>query len=347
MKYKQIGTSDLQVSEICLGTMTWGYQNTEQEAFEQLDYAFANGINFIDTAELYAVPPSRETYGITEQYIGNYFKKHPEKRKDIIVATKIVGPGINYVRNGEGFTPKGIVKALEDSLSRLQMEYVDLYQLHWTQRITPRFGVRDYHEAWFKKDDGLEEVLGVLGKLVKEGKIREIGLSNEHSWGVMHCLRLHDRDSQIPRVQSVQNVYNLITRSIDNSLSEIFVRENVSLLPYSPLAGGLLSGKYERGNFPEGARFTTWGNQSMSRYINTQAANAITRYVELAQKYAISPTTMALSFVNNRAYVASNIIGATTMSQLQENIASADVQLSNTILQDIEKIHTEIPNPSS
>ena len=255
MKYKQIGTSDLQVSEICLGTMTWGYQNTEQEAFEQLDYAFANGINFIDTAELYAVPPSRETYGITEQYIGNYFKKHPEKRKDIIVATKIVGPGINYVRNGEGFTPKGIVKALEDSLSRLQMEYVDLYQLHWTQRITPRFGVRDYHEAWFRKDDGLEEVLGVLGKLVKEGKIREIGLSNEHSWGVMHCLRLHDRDSQIPRVQSVQNVYNLITRSIDSSLSEVFVRENVSLLPYSPLAGGLLSGKYERGNFPKGASF--------------------------------------------------------------------------------------------
>ncbi len=346
MKYKQIGTSNLQVSEICLGTMTWGYQNTEKEAFEQLDYAVANGVNFIDTAELYAVPPSRETYGATEQYIGNYFKKHPTKRKDIIVATKIAGPGIKYIRNGEGFTPNGIVKALEDSLSRLQMDYVDIYQLHWSQRMTPRFGIRDYNETWLKKDDALEETLGVLGKLVTEGKIREIGLSNEHSWGVMHCLRLHERDSQIPRIQSVQNVYNLITRSIDSNLSEVFMRENVSLLPYSPLAGGLLSGKYEGGKRPEGARFTTWGNQSMPRYINTQAASAITRYIELAKKHAISPTTMALSFVNKRKYVASNIIGATDMQQLQENIASADVQLSSTLLQEIEKIHGEIPNPS-
>lgn len=347
MKYNTIGKSDISVSEICLGTMTWGYQNTEQEAFEQIDYALSEGINFLDTAELYAVPPSKETYGLTEQYIGNYFRKHPEKRQKIILATKIAGPGLNYIRKGVGFTPKSIEAAVEGSLQRLQTDYIDLYQLHWTQRMTPRFGIRDFQPQWFMQEDELQETLGTLGRLQEKGAIREIGLSNETSWGLMHCLRLHERDSQMPRIQSVQNVYNLITRGLDSELSEALAREKVSLLPYSPLAGGLLSGKYEGGLRPEGARFTTWGKQSMTRYINSGAAEAVTRYVELAKKKGLEPVTLALSFVTNRVYVASNIIGATNMEQLKVNIDSSHTTLSQEILQEIEKIHEKIPNPSS
>lgn len=347
MEQRKLGTTDITVSKICLGTMTWGYQNTEQDAHEQLDYALDYGINFIDTAEIYAVPPSAETYGLTEKYIGSYFKNNPGKREKIILASKIAGPGMDYIRKGEGFTPpKHIEDAVKGSLKRLQTDYIDLYQLHWTQRMTPRFGTLDYHEKWFEQDDKLEETLLALGKLKQEGLIREVGLSNEHPWGVMHCLRLHEKDSQIPRVQSVQNVYNLVSRVADIALSEVLVREKVSFLPYSPLAGGLLSGKYQGGKTPKGARFSTWGAERMSRYINSKTDVAINNYVELANKYKITPTQMALAFANDRVFVTSDIIGATSMDQLKECIASESVKLSAEILNAIDQIHGRSPNPS-
>ena len=347
MEYRTLGKTDIKVSKICLGSMTWGYQNTEKDAHEQLDYAIDQGINFIDTAEIYAVPPSKETYGLTEKYIGTYLKRHPEKRKNLVIATKIAGPGVDYIRNGNGFSPpSGIEEAVNGSLKRLQIDYIDLYQLHWTQRMTPRFGTMDYHHNWFSQEDKLAETLGTLGKLKARGLIREVGLSNEHSWGVMHCLRLHERDSQIPRVQSVQNVYNLVSRLADMDLTEVLVRDKVSLLPYSPLAGGLLSGKYQDNKRPTGARFSTWGQERMTRYINSHTDNAINDYVALARSHNISPAQMALAFVNNRVFVASNIIGATSMEQLKECIASEDIILNQEILQKIETIHTKNPNPS-
>ena len=251
------------------------------------------------------------------------------------------------MRNGEGFTPpRNIEKAVEGSLKRLQTDYIDLYQLHWTQRMTPRFGALDYHQNWFKQDDKLAETLGALGKIKSKGLIREIGLSNEHPWGVMHCLRLHERDSQIPRVQSVQNVYNLVSRVADIALAEVLVREKVSLLPYSPLAGGLLTGKYQNGKRPAKARFSTWGQERMSRYINSKTDKAITAYVELARSCPLSPAQMALSFVNDRVFVASNIIGATSMEQLEECIGSEAVALDSETIKAIEKIHSANPNPS-
>lgn len=346
MNFNKLGTTDINVSRICLGTMTWGYQNTEAEAHQQLAYALDRGINFIDTAEMYAVPPSEHTYGKTEQYIGTYFKKNPSLREKVILATKIAGPGLSYIRGGSGFSPKGIVEAVEGSLKRLQTDYIDLYQLHWTHRMTPRFGTLDYHNSWFQQEDKLEETLGALGQLQKKGLIREVGLSNEHAWGVMYCLRLHELDSQIPRVQSVQNVYSLVSRVVDSSLSEVLAREQVSLLPYSPLAGGLLSGKYQGGQLPEGARFSTWGSNRMARYVNSRTDQAISAYVDLAKSHAMSPVELSLAFVNERVFVASNIIGATTMEQLKECIDSDAISLSSGLRQEIEKIHAKDPNPS-
>lgn len=346
MNYNYLGNTDIKISRICLGTMTWGYQNTQEEAFEQMDYALSQGVNFWDTAELYAVPPSRDTYGKTEVMIGNYFAQNPSKRQEIILATKIAGPGMSYIRKGEGFTPKGIQEAVKESLKRLQTDYIDLYQLHWTQRMTPRFGVLSYNEKWLSQDDKLEETLGELGKLQQQGLIREVGLSNEHPWGVMHCLRLHERDSQIPRVQSVQNVYSLVSRVADIALIEVLIREKVSLLPYSPLAGGLLTGKYQNGQRPKGARFSTWGVDRMERYLNSKTDLAINAYVDLAKQYNLTPTQLALAFVNNRRAVSSNIIGATSMEQLKECIGSDDITLSPEILQKIEDIHQKNPNPS-
>lgn len=347
MEKRKLGKSNLNVTKICLGTMTWGYQNSESDAHNQLDYALAQGINFIDTAEIYAVPPSEKTYGLTETYIGTYLRKNPQIRKDLIIASKIAGPGVSYIRNGEGFSPvRNIEQAVEGSLKRLQTDYIDLYQLHWTQRMTPRFGILDYYKKWLSEDDKLAETLGALGKLKAKGLIREIGLSNEHPWGVMHCLRLHERDSQLPRVQTIQNVYSLVSRIADIALSEVLVREKVSLLPYSPLAGGLLSGKYQNGQRPEGARFSTWGSDRMTRYLNSRTDQAINDYVKLAKKYSLSPTQMALAFANDRIFTGSNIIGATTMVQLKECIASESITLNEEILTEIEKIHAKNPNPS-
>lgn len=346
MHYNKLGNSHIEISRICLGTMTWGHQNTEEEAHQQMDYALEQGVTFWDTAEIYSVPTLKETQGNTERFIGSYFKKNTSARLKVVLATKVAGPGIPYIRNGEGFTPQGIQEAVEQSLQRLETDFIDLYQLHWTHRITPRFGVLDFDHSWFTEDDKLAETLGVLGTLKRQGKIREIGLSNEHPWGVMHCLRLHERDSQIPRIQSVQNIYNLVSRVVDIALSEVLAREQVSLLPYSPLAGGLLSGKYQNNQNPEGARFSTWGKDRMKRYINSRTDKAIHKYVALAKKHNMSPVSMALAFVNDRSFVSSNIIGATSMEQLKECIASDGITLSQEILKEIEGIHASDPNPS-
>ncbi|WGK70206.1 aldo/keto reductase [Candidatus Haliotispira prima] len=347
MEIRQVGNSDLHVSKICLGTMTWGYQNTETQAHEQMDYALSRGINFWDTAELYAVPPSQDSYGKTEGYIGTWFAK-TGRRKDVILASKVGGPGAQWIRTGrEGFTPEGVRNALEDSLKRLQTDYIDLYQLHWPQRQVPKFGIHDFDPGWSKEDDRIESTLGTLGELIAEGKIRYIGLSNETPWGVMRFLELHRQNpDKYPRIQSVQNAYSLVNRITDIHLSEVLLREQVSLLPYSPLAGGLLSGKYQGGKQPEGARFSTWGANRMSRYLNSATDTAVGAYVALAKEFGISPAILANSFANDRPFVAANIIGATNMDQLKENIDSAELILNKEQLAKIEEIHMQRPNPS-
>ena len=285
MEIRQLGSSELMVSKICLGTMTWGYQNSESEAFAQMDYALERGVNFWDTAELYAVPPSKDSYGVTERYIGNWFAK-TGRRAEVILASKVGGPGPQWIRTGrEGFTPEGLRAAVDGSLHRLQTDYIDLYQLHWPQRQVPKFGIHDFKPGWQKEDDRIEQSLRTLGELVAEGKIRHIGLSNETPWGTMRFLELHRQNPNLyPRIQSVQNAYSLVNRVADIHLSEVLLREQVSLLPYSPLAGGLLSGKYQGGQQPEGARFSTWGASRMSRYVNSATDMAVDAYAALGQR---------------------------------------------------------------
>ena len=347
MEIRQLGTSELQVSKICLGTMTWGYQNTEAQAHEQMDYALSRGVNFWDTAELYAVPPSSVTYGKTECCIGSWFAK-TGRRQDVILASKVGGPGPQWIRAGrEGFTAGGIREALEGSLKRLQTDYIDLYQLHWPQRQVPKFGIHDFDPAWYQEDDRIEEALAALGEQVSAGKIRCVGLSNETPWGIMRFLELHhSHPEKYPRVQSVQNCYSLVNRIADIHLSEVLLREQVSLLSYSPLAGGLLSGKYQGGRKPAGARFSTWGKSRMSRYLNSATDAAVDAYVSLAREFGLSPATLANAFANDRPFVTSNIIGATTMAQLKEDIDSAELRLSKEQLSQIEAIHMQRPNPS-
>ncbi len=347
MQHTTLGTTDIKVSTICLGTMTWGYQNTEEEAHEQIQYALGAGINFLDTAELYAVPPSKDTYGVTERYIGTFFAQHPELRKDIILATKIAGPGLGYIRQGEGYTPKGIENAVTQSLARLQTDYIDLYQLHWPQRNVPRFGIRDFEGQWSEEDDRFSETLHALGEQVKKGHIRAVGVSNETPWGLMRALQLSATDSQLPRIQSVQNVYNLLSRATDMGLSEVVLRETISFLPYSPLAGGLLTGKYQDGARPENARFSTWGSSNMWRYVNSRTDKAVQSYCMLAKEQGLSPAILALAFVHSRPFVTSNIIGATTMEQLRECVNAHTTVLSEDVQVAIKKIHDENANPAA
>ena len=347
MEIRQLGSSELMVSKICLGTMTWGYQNSESDAFAQMDYALERGVNFWDTAELYAVPPSKESYGVTERYIGNWFAK-TGRRAEVILASKVGGPGPQWIRTGrEGFTPENLRAAVDGSLQRLQTNYIDLYQLHWPQRQVPKFGIHDFKPGWQKEDDRIEQSLHTLGELVVEGKIRYIGLSNETPWGTMRFLELHRQNSDsYPRIQSVQNSYSLVNRVVDIHLSEVLLREQVSLLPYSPLAGGLLSAKYQGGQQPEGARFSTWGASRMSRYVNSATDTAIDAYTALAKELGLSVAMLANAFVNDRPFVAANIIGATNMEQLKENIDSAELLLNKEQLARIEAIHEQRPNPS-
>jgi len=349
MKYRKLGTTDLDVSVICLGTMNFGEQNTESEGHEQLDYAVDQGINFIDTAEFYPIPPHKESHGRTEIYIGNWLKKR-KNRDDLIIASKVIGPSdFTYVRGDNKPTrldSASIRKAVEGSLKRLQIDTIDLYQIHWPSRKTNYFGVRDFisDEEHDKNAPSIEEILTTMKELITDGKIRYVGLSNETAWGVMEYLRLH-REKDLPRIQSIQNPYSLLMREYENALAEISIREKVSLLVYSPLAHGVLTGKYLDGAMPEKSRFAYSGGRNSERYNPVHAQPTVKAYMDLARKYDIDPAQFAIAFVNDREFVTSNIIGATTMDQLKADIGSIDLTLDEGILNEINKIHLKHPNP--
>ena len=348
MKYRKLGNTDIDVSVICLGTMTFGEQNSQQDGFDQMNYAVERGVNFFDTAELYAVMPRKETYGKTEEIVGNWF--HEKKNRDkIILASKIASKsdGLEWIREGSkslGFDKKNMNAAIDESLKRLKTDYIDLYQLHWPERKVPKFGVLDFeYDASDNDWTTVEEVLYNLDQLVKSGKIRYAGLSNETPWGVMKYLQI-SKEKNLPRMMSIQNVYSLVNRVFDIHNSEVSIRESCGLLAYSPLAGGRLSGKYICGKIPQKARYTLWP-RSFSRHHTERGERAIEKYFKLAQKHNITPSTFANAFVNDRPFVTSNIIGATTMDQLKENIDSIDISLSNELLKEIEDIHLSDPNP--
>ena len=345
MKFKKLGHTNIDVSLICLGTMNMGEQNTQEEGFEQMDYSFEQGVNFFDTAEVYAVPPRQETYGKTEEIIGNWFIKS-KKREKIILATKMVGPGVEWIRNGGGnYTEKNIATAVEGSLKRLQTDYIDLYQLHWPERNTNYFGKRNYeHESIEEKWNDLESVLKALKKFVDQGKIKYIGVSNETPWGLSKFLEVAEQ-LNLPRIVSVQNPYNLLNRAYDIGMSEISCREKVGLLAYSPLAIGYLSGKYRDNQIPKNSRIGLFGD-FWTRYKEDNAKKAVDDYYKLAKENGLTLTQMSLAFVNSRPFMTSNIIGATTMEQLKENIGTADIDLSDEIVEKINLIHSNNPNPT-
>ena len=342
MRYSTLPNTDIKVSKICLGTMTWGKQNTEAEGHEQLDYAIDQGVNFIDTAELYAVPASKETYGKTEEYIGTWLQKRG-KRDDLIIASKIAGPGdyTKHIRTG-GFVKHELTDAIDKSLKRMRTDYIDLYQLHWPERSTNFFGKLDYaHDSDEQWKDNFAQILHDLEGFVKAGKIRQIGLSNETPFGLMRYLEEAGKGAS--KMITVQNPYNLLNRKDEIGLSEILLRSEVGYLPYSPLGFGQLTGKYLEG-YPEDGRVTLFPN--FSRYHNDRSFAATREYLKIAKKHNLSLTQMSLAFVNDRSFVTSNIIGATKMEQLEENIASIDVQLSDEILGEINAVHLDNPNPA-
>lgn len=344
MKYTNLPNTQLKVSKICLGTMTFGNQNTEEEAHQQLDFAIEKGVNFIDTAEMYAVPADPNTQGLTEKYIGSWLSRSG-KRKDVVLASKITGPsrGMTHIREALDFSKKSLEDALHKSLQRLQTDYLDLYQLHWPERAVNIFGVRDYKHAENERwKDNLAEILERLEAFVKEGKIRHIGLSNETPFGVMRYMEAH-RKGKLKMV-SVQNAYNLLQRRDEVGLTEVLQLENIGYLPYSPLGFGVLTGKYLNGQKPAKARVTLYPNYS--RYSSESSQKATAAYLEIAQKHGLSLTQMALAFVNQQSFVTSNIIGATNLEQLSENIGSIDVTLSEEILKEIQSVHEQIPNPA-
>lgn len=349
MHYRHLGRTDISVSRICLGTMTWGEQNTEAEAHAQLDYALDQGINFIDTAEMYPVPSRGETQGRTEAYIGSWLAADKSRRNRIILASKLAGGDalparrMAHIRNGyQKPDRKGVTEALELSLKRLQTDCIDLYQIHWPDRATNMFGQLGYTHVETPDAIPLAETLSVLGEFVKAGKIRHIGLSNETPWGLMEALRLAET-AGMPRVVSIQNPYSLLNRSYEIGLAEMSIREDVGLLAYSPLAMGRLTGKYENGALPAGARLTLFDR--FQRYSTPKGIEAAGRYVALARSYGLDPAQMALAYVNSRPFVTANIIGATNLDQLKSNIASASITLPDAVLKEIEAIHQDIPNP--
>ena len=337
MKYSVLGATDVKVSKICLGTMTWGEQNSEREAHEQLDFAFDHGVNFIDTAEMYPVPPRKETQGLTEAYIGSWLKKRG-RRDDVVLATKVAGPGdwLNHIRGGSRLSSEHINRALNESLERLETDYVDLYQLHWPERQTNYFGQLGYRHDENKEAIPLEETLASLKALLEVGKIRHWGLSNETPWGLMASIKIAEA-LEMPAPVSIQNPYNLLNRSFEVGLSECAIRERVGLLAYSPLAFGVLSGKYLGGRRPEGARLTLFDR--FSRYTHERAEAATQAYYALAESQGLTLTQMALAFVNEQRFVTSNIVGATSVEQLSENISAIDVELANDVAAELDRLH--------
>jgi len=343
MNYKKLGTTDLDVSTICLGTMTWGEQNSEEEGFQQMDYALDQGVNFWDTAELYSVPPKEKTFGHTEKIIGNWFNKS-KKRENIILASKVSGPMRSYVRGGGNqYGKKNITEALEGSLKRLQTNYIDLYQLHWPERNTNIFGRLGYKHDDSNEWNDFEDVLENLKKFIDQGKIRYVGLSNETPWGAIKFLEISKKHN-LPRMMSVQNPYNLLNRTYEVGLAEISIREKIGLLAYSPLASGYLSGKYRNNKMPKNSRIALdpvfW-----SRYDKPNTSNAVDAYYNIAKKYNIDFAQMSLKFCEIQPFMTSVIIGATTMEQLKSNIESVNVKISNEIIKEINEIQKIYPNP--
>ena len=342
MNYKKLGNTDLNVSTICLGTMTWGEQNSEKEAFEQMSYAIDHGVNFWDTAELYSVPPKESTYGLTEEIIGNWFTKN-KKRHEVILASKVAGPSRSYLRDGQNsFVGKNLENALNSSLKRLKTDYLDLYQLHWPERNVNNFGKLGYthkESEWSK----FEDVLVNLKKFIDQGKIKYVGLSNETPWGVMNFMQL-SKDKNLPRMMSIQNPYSLLNRSYEVGLAEVSIREQIGCLSYSPLASGYLSGKYRNGAMPKGSRierdYEFWG-----RYRKPQSENAIEEYYKISKKYNLDMSQMAIKFCEIQDFMTSVIIGATTMDQLKTNIESVKVNLDKDIINEINAIQRKYPNP--
>lgn len=344
MKYNVLPNTDIKVSKICLGTMTYGRQNSEEDGHQQLDYALEKGINFIDTAEMYPVPAEATRYGNTERIIGSWIKKSG-KRNDIVLATKIAGPGdyTKHIRT-TGFSESALNEAVENSLKRLQTDFIDLYQLHWPDRNTNKFGVRGFkpmtNEKW---EDNFKAILHYLDKIMKSGKIRHIGLSNENPWGMMRFLEESKND--LPRMITIQNPYSLLNRQFEVGNAEVSIRENVGLLAYSPLGCGVLTGKYIQKKDNDNSRLNLF--KRFVRYSSNQSTEATKMYLEIAQRNDISLTKMALAFINQQPFVTSNIIGATNLSQLQENIDSVEVELSNDVLKEIDSVHETIPDPAT
>ena len=344
MDYNLLPNTDIKVSKICLGTMTFGKQNTEVEGHEQMDYALNQGVNFFDTAELYPVPADQYTQGDTESILGTWFKKTGHRDK-IILASKIAGPGsyTKHIRKNLSFKKAHIDEAVEKSLKRLQTDYIDLYQLHWPERNTNFFSKRGYihdpHEEW---EENFEAVLDALESHIKAGKIRYIGLSNENPWGIMRFLEASK--SPVTKMITIQNPYSLLNRLFEVGSAEVCHRENLGLLPYSPLAFGVLSGKYRHGKIPRNSRLALF--KRLTRYSGKKSFEATERYAKLADEAGLSLTELSLAFVNDRSFVTSNIIGATTIEQLKENIATYKVRLSDEIIEAIDEINEDIPNPA-
>ena len=354
MKYKYLGNSKIKVSSICLGTMTFGEQSSIHESYRMMDYAYEKGVNFFDTAEIYPVYPKRETAGKTEEIIGDWLQTK-KNRKKIIIATKIASghpkgvgaTGLKWIRGGFkklGFDKKNINEAIEGSLKRLKTDYIDLYQLHWPERNIAVFGQLDF--KFDPKDDKWTPILDVLEsleKLVKSGKVRHIGLSNESPWGILKFLNIA-KENNLPKIVSVQNGYSLVNRIFDIANSEVSIRENCGLLAYSPLAGGRLSGKYIKKKKPKNCRYTLWPKR-FSRHHTLRGEKAIEKYVKLAKKNNISPSIFANAFVNSRPFVTSNIIGATSLDQLKENLDSINFKMTNKMIEEIDDVHLSDPNP--
>ena len=344
MKYTTLPHTDIKVSKLCLGTMTWGNQNTQQEGFEQMDYALDQGINFFDTAELYPVPAEQKTYAETERIIGNWFEKTGNRDK-VVLASKIAGPGdyTAHIRTN-GFSPDALKDAVNQSLKRLKTDYIDLYQLHWPERTTNTFGQRDYkhkEEAW---QDNFNQILRTLDEIIKSGKVRHIGISNEKAWGTMRYLE-ESKTYNLPRMITIQNAYSLLNRVFEGDMAEIAIREDLGLLAYSPMAFGVLSGKYINGTAGEQSRLKLFPR--FSRYSSEQCSEATKAYMQIAKEHGMTLAQMSLAFVTSRPFLTSNIIGATSIGQFKDNIASIDVHLSNEVPDAIDQVHNQNPNPDT